>query len=57
MVYSYLEKIYLFKVDNGNTRKRFETCSKLTFKETPGEHNDVPVVFLLLNLNIFQKFL
>ena len=24
--------IYLFKVNNGNTRKRFEICSKLTIK-------------------------
>ena len=35
LVYSYLEKIYLFKVDNRNGRKSFEICSELTFKKTP----------------------
>ena len=29
--------IYLFKVDNRNTRKRGENCSKLT-KKTPKQH-------------------
>ena len=36
--------IYLFKVNNGNTRKTCEICSKLTIKMVP----------LLLNLNIFH---
>ena len=29
--------IYLFKVSNGNTRKRYEICSKLTIKP-PEQH-------------------
>ena len=39
--------IYLFKVNNRNTRKSCEICSKLTIKLT---------VFLLLTLNIFHVF-
>ena len=44
--------IYLFKVNNRNTIKRCEICSKLTIK-TP-ERLDVALVFLLLTLNIFH---
>ena len=36
----YPANIYLFKVNNRNTRKRCEICSKLTIK--------TPLVFLLL---------
>ena len=45
--------IYLFKVKNRNTRKRCETCSKLTIKHQNG-FNDIVLVFLLLTLNIFH---
>ena len=45
---------YLFKVNNRNTRKRCEKCSKLI--KTP-DVNDVVLLFLLLTLNIFQKHL
>ena len=38
--------IYLFKVNNKNTRKRCEIYSKLTIK-TPERHHDVVLVFLL----------
>ena len=52
-----LANIFLFKVNNRNTRKRCEICSKLTIK-TP-ERRDVTgvvLVFLLLTLNIFHTF-
>ena len=39
--------IYLFKVNNRNTRKRCEICSNLTIK-TPVDVIDVVLVFLLL---------
>ena len=43
----YPSNIHLFKVNNGNTRKRYEICSELAIK--------APVlVFLLLTLNIFH---
>ena len=32
MILSHPANIYLFKVNNRNTRKRCETCSKLTIK-------------------------
>ena len=47
--------IYLFKLNNRNTRKRCEICSKLTIK-TPDDVIDVVLVFLLLTLNIFHTF-
>ena len=53
---NYLAYIYLFKVNNTNTRKRCEICSKLTIK-TPEvivnfEHvSHLFLVFLLLTLN------
>ena len=31
-VSNFLANIYLFKVNNRNTRKRYEICSKLTIK-------------------------
>ena len=40
--------IYLFKFNNGNTRKRSEICSQLTMK-TP----DVVLVFLLLTFRLY----
>ena len=43
--------IYLFKVNNSNTRERCELCSKLTIK-TP-ERRRHRLLFLLLTLNIF----
>ena len=45
--------IYLFKVNNRSTRKRFEIYLKLTIK-TPERRHDVVPVFLSLTLNIFH---
>ena len=45
---------YMFKVNNRNTRKRFEICSKLTIK-TPEWCQWVVLVSLLLTLNIFHN--
>ena len=42
--------IYAFKVNNRNTRTRFEICSKLTIKTSERRH----LVSLLLTLNIFH---
>ena len=44
---------YLFKVNNRNTRKRCETCPKLTMKTS--ERCSVVLVSLLLTLNIFHN--
>ena len=53
----HLTKIYLFKDDNKDTRKRCKICSKLTIK-TPERHIiNVVLVFLLLTLNIFRTLL
>ena len=49
----YQANIYLFKVNNKNTIKRCEICSKLAIK-TPGDITDIVLVFLLLTLNIFH---
>ena len=48
----YPVSIYLFNVNNRNTRKRCKTCSKLTIK-TPERRHILPffLVFLLLTLN------
>ena len=46
--------IYLFKVNNRNTKKRCELCSKLTMNTLERLH--VILVFLLLTLNIFTPF-
>ena len=43
--------IYLFKVNNRNTRTICEICSKLTIKTA----EDVVLVALLLTLKIFDK--
>ena len=65
LLYAYSAKIYLFKVNNKNTRKKCEICSKLTLK-TPErcqrrlsvafvvnfEHiSHLLLMFLLLTLN------
>ena len=47
--------IYLFKVNNRNTRKRCEMCSKLT-RKTLEYVSDIVVMFLLLTLYIFHTF-
>ena len=47
--------IYVLKVNNRNTRKRCEICSKLTIK-TPENVIDVVLLFLLLTWNMFRTF-
>ena len=47
----YPTNIYLIKVNNRNTRKMCEICSKATIKTT-----NVVLVLLLLTLNIFPRF-
>ena len=47
--------IYLFKVNNRNTRKRCVIRSQLTIK-TPDTVSDAVLLFLLLTLNIFHIF-
>ena len=47
--------IYLFKVNNRNTRKMYEIFSELTIKQQ-NDVNEVVLVFLLLTLNIFHTF-
>ena len=42
--------IYLLKVNNRNTRTRYEICSKLTIKTPERRH----LVSLLITLNIFH---
>ena len=47
--------IYLFKVNNRSTRKRFEICSKLNIEKAEGcqrRHSDV----FMITLNIFSPF-
>ena len=53
--------IYLLKVNNRNTRARFEICTKLTIKTPERCHSRrsddviyVVLVYLLLTLNIFH---
>ena len=46
---------HLIKVNNKNTRRRYEICSKLTIKNQ-NDVNDVALVFLLLTVNIFHTF-
>ena len=55
--------IYLFKVNNRNTRKRCQICSKLTIKIPERRHKviievaaEVVLVFLSLTLKIFDTF-
>ena len=45
-------RIYLFKVNNGNSRTMCEICSKLTIKIPEGRH--LFLVFLLLTLNSYM---
>ena len=47
--------IYLFKINNRNTRKWYKTYSNLTIRY-PNDINDVVLVSLLLTLNIFHNF-
>ena len=47
--------IYLFKVNDRNTIKKCEICSKLTIKKTEWRQWRL-LVFLLLTLKIFQTF-
>ena len=53
---SFPVKIYLFKVNNKNTRKWSEICSKLAMK-TPQNVIEVALVSLLLTLNIFYRYM
>ena len=62
-VYSFFRKcenrrfrvgIYLFKVNNRNTRSRCEICSKLTIK-TPEHTSHLVLVFLLLTLSSYMS--
>ena len=48
--------IYLFKVNNRNTRKRCDICSKLTIKTSERRHRRRSDVFnvLMLTLNILD---
>ena len=46
--------IYLLKVNNKNTRTRFEICSKLIIKIN--DTNGAILVSLLLTLNIFYTY-
>ena len=48
-------KIYLFKVNNRNTRKRCKICSKLT-KKTPEQHCLHSVAFIVNFFNYFLPF-
>ena len=48
--------IYLFNINNRNTKKRCEICSKLTIK-TSNDVSDVALVSLLLTLNKFYTLL
>ena len=51
--------IYLLKVNDRDTRKKCEICSKLTIKTVEQRQTtsvDVVLVFLLLTLNIFHTF-
>ena len=43
-------QIYLFKVNNRNTRKRFEICYALTIQLPQNDVNDVVLVSLLLKV-------
>ena len=54
-VSSYTANIHLLKVNNRNTRKRYEICWKLSIKTVERRHCHGSV-FLLLTLNMFQTF-
>ena len=51
-----LENIYLFKVNNRNTRKKFEIFSKLT-KKTPERLLWIYFISIIVFGNIFRVFL
>ena len=51
--WKFLSSIYLFKVNNRNTREMCQICSKLTIKK-PDDVNDLVLMSLLLPLNIFH---
>ena len=46
--------IYLLKVNNRNTRKRCEICSKLTIKTTEGRLGIVLVIIMIIVIDLFQ---
>ena len=48
--------IYLFKVNNGNTKKRCKMCSKLTIKAPERRHWGCCGVFIDLNCTKFTPF-
>ena len=51
----YPVNIYLFKVNNRNTREWYEIFSNLTIKHQ-NDVNDIILMFLLSALNIFRTF-
>ena len=48
-----MANVYLFKVSDRNTRKRYEICSKVTIKTLDA---DVVLVSLFLTLNMFHFY-
>ena len=48
--------IYLFKVNNRNTRKRYEICSNLTKKAPEGRHRRRSGVFIVNFEHILHFF-
>ena len=55
LMYFFPTNIYLFKINNRNTRKRCGICLKLTIKHQ-NDVNDVILVFLSIILGIFHTF-
>ena len=55
--YTFPASIYLFKINNGNNRKRCEICSKLTIKKPERCHWRRSGVFIVNNENISHLFL
>ena len=51
----YPAKIYFFKVNNRNTRKRYEICSKLTIKTFIVNFEHILYLFLVFLLLILNK--
>ena len=51
----YPANIYLFQVNNRNTRKRCKKCSKLTIKTMNFEH--ISLLFLVLLLTVNKEML
>ena len=54
---TYPVNIYLFKTNNRNTRKKCETCSKLTIKTSERSQCRRSVVFIGIFAHISQLFL